>query len=170
MKDKCVKYENNNIGLLSETRSKSLNIPSGNPYVDVLKTLVENPDAIRATSELVDKLGDNLNPLKMGTTIIMKHMDLETEREKRRQIEALTNPEFVRAVTKYKNIDKCLQEGYRERTEGLDILYKQLESKDKDVVIQAMITISNIISSSPLEELEKVENIHRDPTQPLLDF
>lgn len=168
------------------------------PY-DVAKTLAENPEAIRATGELVEKVGDaapkiidsagglvekagdagtkiidsagkNFNAVKIASDTIIKGMELEKERQKTRQIEAMTNPEFVRAVGKYKNIDQALQKSYRERSESLDQLYGSLKSNDKDERIIAMNAISKIVSSSALSELDKIENKHHDPTQPLLDF
>lgn len=168
------------------------------PY-DVAKTLAENPEAIRATGELVEKVGDaapkiidsagglvekagdagtkiidsagkNFNAVKIASDTIIKGMELEKERQKTRQIEAMTNPKFVRAVGKYKNIDHALQKSYRERSESLDQLYESLKSSDKDERIIAMNAISKIVSSSALSELDKIENKHHDPTQPLLDF
>ena len=97
-------------------------------------------------------------------------MELEKEHQKTRQIEAMTNPEFVKAVGKYKNIDHALQKSYRERSESLDQLYESLKSNDKDERMIAMNAISKIVSSSALSELDKIENKHHDPTQPLLDF
>lgn len=149
--------------------------------IDVVKTLAENPEAIRATGELVEKVGDaapkiidsagkNFNPVKIASDTIIKGMELEKERQKTRQIEAMTNPEFVRAVGKYKNIDHALQKSYRERSESLDQLYESLKSNDKDERMIAMNAISKIVSSSALSELDKIENKHHDPTQPLLDF
>lgn len=159
-----------------------INIPNlpATPF-DVVKTLAENPEAIRATGELVEKIGDsgtkiidsignNLNPLKIASNTRIKRMELQMERQKTRQIEAMTNPEFVRAVGKYKNIDHALQKSYRERSESLDQLYEGLKSNDKDERMIAMNAISKIVSSSALSELDKIENKHHDPTQPLLDF
>ena len=182
------------------TKPVNINMPNLpiTPY-DVAKTLAENPEAIRATGELVEKLGDaapkiidstgglvekagnagtkiidsagkNFNAVKIASDTIIKGMELEKERQKTRQIEAMTNPEFVRAVGKYKNIDHALQKSYRERSESLDQLYESLKSSDKDERIIAMNAISKIVSSSALSELDKIENKHHDPTQPLLDF
>lgn len=182
------------------TKPVNINMPNLpiTPY-DVAKTLAENPEAIRATGELVEKVGDaapkiidsagglvekagdagtkiidsagkNFNAVKIASDTIIKGMELEKERQKTRQIEAMTNPEFVRAVGKYKNIDQALQKSYRERSESLDQLYGSLKSNDKDERIIAMNAISKIVSSSALSELDKIENKHYDPTQPLLDF
>lgn len=182
------------------TKPVNINMPNLpiTPY-DVAKTLAENPEAIRATGELVEKVGDaapkiidsagglvekagdagtkiidsagkNFNAVKIASDTIIKGMELEKERQKTRQIEAMTNPEFVRAVGKYKNIDQALQKSYRERSESLDQLYESLKSSDKDERIIAMNAISKIVSSSALSELDKIENKHHDPTQPLLDF
>lgn len=182
------------------TKPVNINMPNLpiTPY-DVAKTLAENPEAIRATGELVEKVGDaapkiidstgglvekagnagtkiidsagkNFNAVKIASDTIIKGMELEKERQKTRQIEAMTNPEFVRAVGKYKNIDHALQKSYRERSESLDQLYESLKSSDKDERIIAMNAISKIVSSSALSELDKIENKHHDPTQPLLDF
>jgi hypothetical protein len=182
------------------TKPVNINMPNLpiTPY-DVAKTLAENPEAIRATGELVEKVGDaapkiidsagglvekagdagtkiidsagkNFNAVKIASDTIIKGMELEKERQKTRQIEAMTNPEFVRAVGKYKNIDHALQKSYRERSESLDQLYESLKSNDKEERIIAMNAISKIVSSSALSELDKIENKHHDPTQPLLDF
>ena len=218
------------------TKPVNINMPNLpiTPY-DVAKTLAENPEAIRATGELVEKVGDaapkiidstgglvekagnagtkiidsvgglvekvgdaapkiidstgglvekvgdaapkiidsagkNFNAVKIASDTIIKGMELEKERQKTRQIEAMTNPEFVRAVGKYKNIDHALQKSYRERSESLDQLYEGLKSNDKDERMIAMNAISKIVSSSALSELDKIENKHHDPTQPLLDF
>ena len=123
-----------------------------------------------ARAKIIDSAGNNLNPLKIVSDTIIKGMELEKEHQKTRQIEAMTNPEFVKAVGKYKNIDHALQKSYRERSESLDQLYGSLKSNDKDERIIAMNAISKIVSSSALSELDKIENKHHDPTQPLLDF
>ena len=123
-----------------------------------------------ARAKIIDSAGNNLNPLKIVSDTIIKGMELEKEHQKTRQIEAMTNPEFVKAVGKYKNIDHALQKSYRERSESLDQLYESLKSNDKEERIIAMNAISKIVSSSALSELDKIENKHHDPTQPLLDF
>ena len=123
-----------------------------------------------AGAKIIDSAGNNLNPLKIVSDTIIKGMELEKEHQKTRQIEAMTNPEFVKAVGKYKNIDHALQKSYRERSESLDQLYESLKSNDKEERIIAMNAISKIVSSSALSELDKIENKHHDPTQPLLDF
>ncbi|MBQ2302841.1 MAG: hypothetical protein II256_00285, partial [Bacteroidales bacterium] len=138
-------------------------------------------NVVRETGNVVEKVGEagvntinatgeNFNPLKIVSDTIIKGMELEKERQKTRQIEAMTNPEFVRAVGKYKNIDHALQKSYIERSESLDQLYEGLKSNDKDERMIAMNAISKIVSSSALSELDKIENKHHDPTQPLLDF
>ena len=124
-----------------------------------------------AGGTIIDSVGDNFNPMKMAMNLQKQRMELEYEKEKTDQIKAMTNPEFVRAVGKYKNIDAALQNSYRERDTALQTCYQKLNSSNEAERIEAMKSISNIVSSSALNELDKIESKYHDPSQDLLiDF
>ncbi|MBR5469529.1 MAG: hypothetical protein IKU78_03590, partial [Paludibacteraceae bacterium] len=142
-----------------------IEIAKGQAHAEAIKARGE------ATDSIIGAIGDNFNPMKMLMNLEKQRIELEYEKEKTAQIQAMTNPEFVRAVGKYKNIDTTLQKSYRERETALETMYQQLNSSDKEERIEAMRAVSNIVSSSALKELDKIESKYQDPSQDLLiDF
>ena len=146
----------------AEANSEAMILDAKGRNADGLVKLKQANGEVAKT--VIDTLGDNLNPIKIKA-------NLERERLKTDQIKAMTNPEFVRAVGKYKNIDTTLQKSYSERETALETMYQQLNSSNKEERIEAMRAVSSIVSSSALKELDKIESKYQDPSQDLLiDF
>lgn len=91
-------------------------------------------------------------------------------RENTKQIEAMTKRDMANIVAKYNNTEHFLTERFAERRESLQEMYKKLNSNNENEVIEAMRTIAGIVTTSPLQDLEKFAQVYEDKTQKLLDF
>ena len=49
-------------------------------------------------------------------------------------------------------------------------MYKKLNSNNENEVIEAMRAIAGIVTTSPLQDLEKFAQVYEDTSQKLLDF
>ena len=89
-------------------------------------------------------------------------------------INAWTDVELARIVAKYKSCEAFLNKTFGEREKTLNKLYNALdvaiESNNREAIIGAMKGMSEIVTSSPLSDLEKFAEIYNDTSQPLLDF
>lgn len=91
-------------------------------------------------------------------------------RENTKQIEAMTKRDMANIVAKYNNTERFLTESFAERKEALQEMYKKLNSNNENEVIEAMRAIAGIVTTSPLQDLEKFAQVYEDTSQKLLDF
>ena len=89
-------------------------------------------------------------------------------------IDAWTTVELGRIAAKYKSCELFLNRTFSERRATLEKLYKVLdlaiENNDRDSLIAAMRGMSDIVTSSPLQDFEKFAELYNDTSKPLLDF
>ena len=89
-------------------------------------------------------------------------------------IDAWTTVELGRITAKYKSCELFLNSTFSERRATLEKLYKVLdhaiENNDRDSLIAAMRGMSDIVTSSPLQDFEKFAELYNDTSKPLLDF
>lgn len=89
-------------------------------------------------------------------------------------INAWTDVELAKIAAKYKHCEEFLNKTFGEREKTLNKLYNALdvaiESNNRDAIILAMKGMSDIVTSSPLSDLEKFAEVYNDTSRPLLDF
>jgi hypothetical protein len=83
-------------------------------------------------------------------------------RERTKQLEAITKKDIAKIGEKSKNVEQYLGETFKQRDKTLDQFYKQLESDDINLKIEAMKAISNIHSSDPMQGLNKITKVYED--------
>lgn len=89
-------------------------------------------------------------------------------------INAWTDVELAKIAAKYKSCEAFLNKTFGEREKTLNKLYNALdvaiESNNREAIILAMKGMSEIVTSSPLSDLEKFAEVYNDTSRPLLDF
>ena len=89
-------------------------------------------------------------------------------------INGWSNVELAKIAAKYKSCELFLNNTFGERRATLNKLYevldKAVENNDRESFIAAMKGMSDIVTSSPLEDFEKFAELYNDTSQPLLDF
>lgn len=89
-------------------------------------------------------------------------------------IKAMSKVQLANIVAKFQICQQFLTSSFNERNNALQKYYKVLDdavkSGDRELIILAMGNISNIVTSSPLTELQELCKRFDDPKRPLLDF
>ena len=88
--------------------------------------------------------------------------DVLKSRERTKQLEAITKKDIAKIGAKSKNVEQYLGETFKQREKTLDQYYKQLETDDINLKIEAMRAISNIHSSDPMQGLNNVAKLYED--------
>ena len=101
----------------------------------------------------------------------------ENSQRVKRDVEALhawSNVELAKIAAKYKSCELFLNKTFSERSQALEAFYKILdnaiENNDRESLIAAMRGMSDIVTSSPLQDFEKFAELYNDTSKPLLDF
>lgn len=85
-----------------------------------------------------------------------------------------SNVEITKTISKYKLCQEFMYHAFGQREFALkkhyNLLDKAVEEDNKDLIIEALKGISSIVTTSPLEDLEKFAQIFNDTSKPLLDF
>ena len=91
-----------------------------------------------------------------------------------KQIKAQTDVQLANTIAKYKVCHEFLESTFGERHEALqkhyDVLDNAVASGDRDLILAALHGISDIVTTSPLSELQRLAEVFDDPSVPLLDF
>lgn len=94
--------------------------------------------------------------------------------EHRKEVEAMTQMELAKTIAKYKATEQFMTETFSERREALHQDYKVLDDAiakgDREMIIAAMSKIGDIVTTSPLADLEALSKRFDDPDDSLLDF
>jgi hypothetical protein len=89
-------------------------------------------------------------------------------------VKQYTQLELAKVAAKYKSQELFLRETFGQRASALsnhyDALHYGIKTGDNSMIIAAMKEISGIVTSSPLEDLEKFAELYNDTSQPLFDF
>ncbi len=97
-----------------------------------------------------------------------------TMRQRTKQIKEISKVQMANTVARYKLCREFLESTFAERHEALskyyDVLDKAVESGDNQLIIAAMGNISDVVSTSPLADLQHMAEIFNDTSVPLLDF
>ncbi len=95
-------------------------------------------------------------------------------KERTRQIQMMTDVQLANITAKYKSFELLLNKVFGEREKALDIHYKTLDkaiaSNDRELIAASIQGISNIVTKTPLEDLERLAHLYNDTSAPLLDF
>ena len=90
------------------------------------------------------------------------------------QVKAWSQVEIAKTIAKYKSCQEFMYHTFGERDKALAKHYELLDNAmacgDKDLIIEALRGIGNIVTKSPLEDLEQFAKLFEDTSQPLLDF
>lgn len=82
--------------------------------------------------------------------------------------------QIVRIIAKFHSNKDAMEKVFGERERSLgkfyEVMDKALESGDRELLLQAMQQISKIVTSSPLEAIERMSRNYDDDSQTLLDF
>ncbi len=82
--------------------------------------------------------------------------------------------EMAKTAAKFYATRELIERTFGEREKALSAHYRALdhalESGDREVLLAAMQQISNIVTSSPLEEIQEFNRRYNDPTANLLDW
>ena len=91
------------------------------------------------------------------------------------QIQGATTIELAKISAKFQNQQTALMGIFGQRQQGLssqfDVLEKAMRENDRELIIESLRGISTSVTSSPLEDFEKLAKAWEDSTKPLeLDF
>lgn len=90
------------------------------------------------------------------------------------QINAWSNVQIANTIAKYKVCQQFLESTFGERNGALqkhyELMDKAIESGDRELILASLQGISNIVTKSPLDDLEQFFEVYNNPDLPLLDF
>jgi hypothetical protein len=142
---------------------------------EVVENTNNNGNYLTKANNFLTNVNEFSNQLTIGvdhlSQIYQQSMQLKRDVA---AINAWTDVELARIVAKYKSCEAFLNKTFGEREKTLNKLYNALdvaiESNNREAIIGAMKGMSEIVTSSPLSDLEKFAEIYNDTSQPLLDF
>lgn len=132
----------------------------------------------KSVSDAIQQINSNANQLVTVVGSVKDIAEFYTQcqmiNSKNRQLEAMTQVMLANTVAKFKLSEQFLTLSFGERHEALqhyyDIMDKAIAEDNQDLIIEAMNSISSIVTSSPLSDLEKFLRRFNDPSDSLLDF
>lgn len=127
---------------------------------------------------LKDTVSNAVQTLSMGADVAQNVASLYSSclqmHERSKQIEAVTKLKLAQTIAKFKTCQAVITKTFAERDKGLQSLYdtldKGVESGDRELILAAMSNISNIITTSPLADIQAICERFDDPDDTLLDF
>lgn len=142
---------------------------------EVAETTNNNGNYLTKANNFLTNVNEFSNQLNIGvdhlSQIYQQSMQLKRDVA---AINAWTDVELAKIAAKYKSCEAFLNKTFGEREKTLNKLYNALdvaiESNNREAIIGAMKGMSEIVTSSPLSDLEKFAEIYNDTSQPLLDF
>lgn len=126
----------------------------------------------------LQQVNDTTDKLTQGLTLAQNvgsmYNDMLQLHEKRKTVEAISQVKLANTVAKYKVAQQFITESFGERNSALQQDYKVLDDAiakgDREMIIAAMSKIGDIVTSSPLAELQELLVRFDDPDDSLLDF
>ena len=115
---------------------------------------------------------EGLNTINNAIECWKQSKIIERDIAKLKVIETTT---LAKIAADYKKTELALNKIFSERRDALDNNYKALQygldNNDRDVIINSLHQIANIVTSKPLEDFDKLLKVWEDDKQPLeLDF
>lgn len=142
---------------------------------EVVETTNNNGNYLTKANNFLTNVNEFSNHLNIGVDHISQiyQQSMQLKRDVA-AINAWTDIELAKIAAKYKHCETFLNNTFGEREKTLNKLYDALdvaiESNNREAIILAMKGMSEIVTSSPLSDLEKFAEIYNDTSQPLLDF
>ncbi len=100
--------------------------------------------------------------------------DMKSMHERSEQMRMMTDVQLSNIAAKFETTRMYMEKAFGERGEALDkhygVLDNAIASGDREMIIAAMQGISNIVATSPLQDIEKFTAMFNDTSQQLLDF
>lgn len=132
----------------------------------------------KRVSDAIQQINSNANQVVTVLGSVKDIAEFYTQcqmiNSKNRQLEAMTQVMLANTVAKFKLSEQFLTLSFGERHVALqhyyDIMDKAIAEDNQDLIIAAMNSISSIVTSSPLSDLEKFLRRFNDPSDSLLDF
>lgn len=132
----------------------------------------------KSVSDAIQQINSNANQVVTVLGSVKDIAEFYTQcqmiNSKNRQLEAMTQVMLANTVAKFKLSEQFLTLSFGERHEALqhyyDIMDKAIAEDNQDLIIAAMNSISSIVTSFPLSDLEKFLRRFNDPSDSLLDF
>ena len=142
---------------------------------ELVENTNNNGNYLTKANNFITSVNEFSNQLNIGadhlSQIYQQSMQLKRDVA---AINAWTDVELAKIAAKYKSCETFLNKTFGEREKTLNKLYNALdvaiESNNREAIIGAMKGMSEIVTSSPLSDLEKFAEIYNDTSQPLLDF
>lgn len=126
---------------------------------------------LERVSDVQDKLNTGLSMAQNITDVYGRCMEL---RERRKTVEAMTQAKLANTVAKFKIAQDAMTHVFGERNSALqkdyEVLDKAIALGDREMIIQAMGRIGDIVTTSPLNEIKELCERFDDPDDSLLDF
>lgn len=133
----------------------------GNQAIDMLQQVTLMQDKLNTGMTLAQNVGG------MYRECLQLH-------EQRKVVEAKTKVELVKTVAQYKLAQDFITKTFSERAGALQQNYKVLDDAiargDRDMILAAMGKIGDIVTTSPLAQLQELCERFDDPDDSLLDF
>lgn len=142
---------------------------------EVAETTNNNGNYLTKANNFLTNVNEFSNQLNIGVDHLSQiyQQSVQLKRDVA-AINAWTDVELAKIAAKYKSCEAFLNKTFGEREKTLNKLYNALdvaiESNNREAIIGAMKGMSEIVTSSPLSDLEKFAEIYNDTSQPLLDF
>lgn len=90
------------------------------------------------------------------------------------QLRMMTDVQLANIAAKYENTKEYMNKSFGERNKALGkhytVLDRAMQTNDRELIIEAMRGISGIVSTSPIQDIEKFRTLYNDTSKPLLDF
>lgn len=137
---------------------------------------------VNTTYDKASSLVDNVNNLTSSLNMVADkaqnianvYSDCVKLRQKTKQIEAWSEEKMARTIAKYKTCQQYLTQSFGERNSALqknyDVLDNAMETGDRELIIEALRNISGIVTTSPLQDLQKLIELYEDEDQTFFDF
>ena len=145
---------------------------------DLIETdyaVIQSGNSIDSFSNLIQR---NQAVIGVGMDTLSKVTDLYAESQRlNAQVEIVKEVGKVKLANiaaKYQLSRQIIEETFSERKTSLNHFYKELDKAidldDTERIVNAMKCISNIVTSSPLEDIQQFIARFEATSQPLLDF
>lgn len=122
-------------------------------------------------NQLADQIASISSTVERVADVYAECKRVEAQAE---QVKAWGQVEMAKTIAKYKSCQEFMYHTFGERDKALtrhyELLDKALAVNDKDLIVEALRGIGNIITKSPLEDLKQFAKLYEDTSLPLLDF
>lgn len=153
--------EGNNSVTLPARQSRE----QGNNYGELATTLMDSVSTAQSAMQTT---------MDMAQTVGGMYKDCLQLHNQRKMVESYNEVKLANTIAKFKLSQQFLTDNFGERREALQHDYKVLDDAiakgDREMILAAMAKIGDIVTTSPLADLEKMLERFDDPDDSMLDF